>query len=55
MVHQILYSRARIASHCLTGGLDEPVVSLFGAGDGLWSGYLAAVPARTSELLWRMR
>ncbi len=39
MVHQILHGGARIARHRLTGGFDEPVVTLFRAGDGLRSGF----------------
>jgi hypothetical protein len=40
MVHQILHGGTRIARHRLTGGIDEPPVTLFRAGDSLWSGFV---------------
>src|SRR5579863_8908435 len=38
MVHQVLHSGACIAGHRATGILDELVVSVSRAGDGLWPG-----------------
>ena len=39
MVHQILHGGTRIARHRLTSSLDQPPVTLFRAGDSLWSGF----------------
>jgi hypothetical protein len=38
MSHQILQGRESVAGHGLTGGLDQPVVPVFGSGGGLGLG-----------------
>jgi len=54
MSHQILQGGECVAGHGLTGGLNQPVVPVFGACDGLGLGPAAefVLDCRPDERAW---